>query len=137
MTRDKAVLRVLVTGDRDWTDYALIKAALAKLPPGTLVIEGGAPGADRLARQAAEQLGLRVIEVRAEWEKYGPSAGPRRNRAMLDYAPELVLAFHDDLENSKGTKDMVTQAQRRDIEVLLYKHGSGCRPGWGECLDDA
>ena len=43
----------------------------------------------------------------ADWKKYGKSAGPIRNREMLKMDPDIVLIFHDDPKNSKGTKDCV------------------------------
>lgn len=59
----------------------------------------------------------------AKWKEFGRAAGPIRNQQMLDEGkPELVLAFHDDLENSKGTKDMVGRAMKADLPVILYTH---------------
>jgi hypothetical protein len=46
-----------------------------------------------------------VIAMPADWANHGKAAGPIRNRKMLDLKPDLVLAFHADLTNSKGTKD--------------------------------
>lgn len=47
---------------------------------------------------------------------------PIRNKQMLDEGkPDLVLAFHTDIENSKGTKNMIYQAKKRGIKVILIK----------------
>jgi len=41
---------------------------------------------------------------------------------MLDEGkPDLVLAFHTDIKNSKGTKNMIQQAEKRGIKVILIK----------------
>jgi hypothetical protein len=41
---------------------------------------------------------------------------------MLDSEePGMVLAFHDDIENSKGTKDMVNIAEKAGVRVAIYK----------------
>ncbi|KKN01348.1 hypothetical protein LCGC14_1128740 [marine sediment metagenome] len=54
---------------------------------------------------------------------YGKAAGPIRNKQMLDEGqPHLVLAFHDNIEESTGTKDMVKQAAKRGIETLVISH---------------
>ena len=38
---------------------------------------------------------------------------------MLDESkPDLVVYFHDDIENSKGTKDMITRAEKANIPVI-------------------
>jgi hypothetical protein len=51
----------------------------------------------------------------ADWNRFGPAAGPIRNRLMLDENPDLVIAFHSDLSNSRGTADTVTEARSRKI----------------------
>jgi hypothetical protein len=84
---------VLFTGSRDWVDPAPIRSDLESLPPGSVVIEGGARGADRIARQEAEALGLHVATVRALWDHYGKSAGYRRNEAMARLEPEFAYAY--------------------------------------------
>ena len=121
--------RVLVCGDRYWSDKEMIKNVLLNgVISGQkidLVIEGGACGADRIAIECANELGRKVIEFPADWVTYGRAAGPIRNKQMLDEGkPELVLAFHDDLTKSKGTKNMVEQAKKRNIEVYIYQHGA-------------
>ncbi len=91
----------------------LIGQRLAQLPPGTIIIEGGAPGADLIARETAQALGLHCAEVAALWGSYGRSAGHRRNQAMLDLRPELVIAF----PGGAGTANCVFQARQRGIRV--------------------
>ncbi len=118
-----ACLRVLVCGDRNWTDREVIKRQLVKLPPHTVIIEGEAEGADLLARSVAEEIGFTVEPYPANWARYGRGAGPVRNRQMLDEGqPHLVLAFHDNIQESKGTADMVKQAAKRGIETLIISH---------------
>lgn len=112
-------MRVLVCGDRNWTNYYIIHNRLKQFPPGTVVIEGEARGADRLAGQAAEALGLEVHKYPAEWDKYGKAAGPRRNCQMLDEKPDIVLAFHNNIKESRGTKHCVTEAINRGIPVKI------------------
>jgi hypothetical protein len=42
-------MRILVCGDREWTDEALVRQVLREQNP-SLIIEGGARGADTCAR---------------------------------------------------------------------------------------
>lgn len=108
-------MKVLVCGDRNWTDQAAIYKRLALLDMSTVVIHGAARGADVLAGDVASRLGFRVVAVPADWDLHGKSAGIIRNRKMLDMKPELVIAFHMDLSKSKGTADTVREARRRGI----------------------
>lgn len=115
-------MRLLVCGDRYWTDKTSILSEIKRLSP-SVVIEGEAPGADSIARECANELGIGVLSFPAEWELYGHAAGPIRNAQMLrEGKPDMVLAFHDDLQKSKGTLDMVRQAGRMRVKVVLWSH---------------
>lgn len=127
-------MRVLVTGDRHWEDKFIVSVMLNGMKmiadgfDETLyVIEGGATGADEAAREwatARVEDDVESITVEAEWDKHGKAAGPIRNIKMLDdHDPEFVLAFHNDLESSKGTKHCVTEAAKRGL--LVYRFGTG------------
>ena len=117
-------MRILITGDRDYTDGRLIGEILEKYQAEgyDTIIEGEARGADKLSRIEAERLGMQVIPIPAQWIKYGKKAGPLRNMEMLEYKPNLVIAFHDDLQNSKGTKHMIRIAKEAGLPVKLIQH---------------
>ncbi len=118
-------MRLLVCGDRNWYDTEFVYNFIRRLDerhPIMLLIEGEAPGADTAARLAGERLGIPVMAMPAHWEQYGRSAGPRRNREMLDQLPDLVLAFHDNISASKGTADCLRAAEQRSIPSKLIGH---------------
>jgi len=108
---------ILCCGDRNWkAGYAIIARLSEYRGQDVTIIHGNAQGADRMAAKIAVDMGLSVKSFQAEWEKYGRAAGPIRNRRMLvEGKPDLVIAFHDDIRNSKGTKNMVEQAKKRKI----------------------
>jgi hypothetical protein len=123
------VFTVLVTGSRHWNKFEVVYQMLLNLKKKyaqdgdvVLVVHGAAAGADCMAGDAADKLHLPCMSVPADWPKLGKKAGPIRNQLMLDLThPNLVLAFHADLAQSKGTKDMVGRAKRAGIEVVLSK----------------
>lgn len=116
-------MKVLVCGDRNWTDQRLVERELSTLPAGTVIIQGGARGADTIAKIIAHKLRFPVIQVNADWDKFHRVAGLLRNQRMLDTKPDFVIAFHDNLEGSKGTKDMVVRSLKAGKPVRLVKHG--------------
>jgi len=91
-------MRLLVCGSRDWTDSKRIMRELGRLlghdgSPG-VVIHGAALGADKLAGTCALALGASGEPFPADWDRYGRSAGPRRNEQMLrEGRPDRGLAF--------------------------------------------
>jgi len=112
--------RILICGSRDWNDFNTIKKYLQTLPKDTVIIHGGCRGADSIAGYLAKQMGMEVVVFKADWNKCGKGAGPQRNQRMIDEGkPDLVVAFHDDIDNSKGTLDMVSRAEKSGLEVLL------------------
>lgn len=97
------------------------------------VVEGGARGADRCAGRwaaAARSRGVGWLRIDADWRRYRRAAGPIRNGWMLAYllqARDLghavgVLAFHDDLERSRGTANMVGIAEAAGVPVKRFAH---------------
>lgn len=113
-------LKILVCGDRNWSDYNLIRDTLKGFNGDITIIEGEANGADKMAAEAARELGYKVESYLADWGKKGRAAGPIRNKQMLDEGkPTFLLAFHDNLKGSKGTKHMIKIALKADIKVYL------------------
>jgi len=114
-------MRVLVTGDRGWTAADIILRAIEMLPRDTVVVHGAADGADLLAATIAHARKLSTWAFPADWDQHGRAAGPIRNQRMLDEAkPDFVIAFHNFLPGSKGTRDMVRRAAKAGVPVQLY-----------------
>jgi nucleoside-diphosphate-sugar epimerase len=116
-------VKVLITGSRDWIDKDTIRGALRLVEhrwfgERLTVIHGGAPGADTLAGEVADEMGANVYRFPAEWRRYGRAAGAIRNAEMLDtMKPDLVLAFP--LPSSRGTWHCVKAAWARGVPVKL------------------
>lgn len=112
---------VLVCGGRDYSNEALIYKTLDSVralivPRRMVVVNGGAKGADAIARQYARvTYNVREETVPAEWDKHGNSAGPIRNQIMLELYPiSLVIAF----DGGRGTADMAARAKAKGLTVL-------------------
>lgn len=111
-------MRVLVTGGRAYSDVEKLSAVLHKLNKEAgidMIIEGGAKGADALARDWALMNRIAGETYIADWENQGGFAGPARNARMLtEGEPDLVIAF----PGGRGTADMVRKARRAGVEVI-------------------
>lgn len=110
--------RILVCGGRDYDHRVNMFRALDKFNaerPVSLVIQGGADGADRYASEWALRLGIPCDQYDADWRSHGHAAGPIRNARMLrDGKPDVVIAF----PGGRGTANMVRQARERGVEVI-------------------
>lgn len=110
--------RIIVCGSREYDDWGTLQhfldQALAAYGEVT-IIEGGARGADFLARAWAKYRGQGHEAYPANWTKLGRAAGPERNQRMVDQADaDLVIAFPGDT----GTEDCKTKARAKGIEVF-------------------
>jgi hypothetical protein len=126
---------VLICGDRNWDDQEIVDKVVLLLKKRYKIhtlVEGEAPGADTQGRIAGEKYGLIIKAFPAEWHKYGRGAGPIRNAQQLrEGKPDICIAFHDDLAESRGTLDMVKKAaaSENDIIVIIVFHDkSGEKP---------
>lgn len=119
------MVKVLICGSRHYDNYDKVKETVKSLVDEhgkIIIIEGGAKGADTLAKNAAIELGIEYREYKADWKRYGRAAGPKRNQLMLDTEnPDLVIAFHEDLESGKGTKDMLKRAEKEGVKTIIYE----------------
>jgi hypothetical protein len=113
-------IRVLVCGGRNWSNESVIRQVIDSLPEGTVIIEGAARGADSIAGKCARERGLEVLEFPANWNAYGKSAGFIRNRQMLEEGkPHIVVGFHENIAESKGTKDMLEASRQAGLPTFL------------------
>lgn len=113
---------VLVCGSRDWSNKDIIRKELSEIKGLSKVIHGNCRGADLIAAEIANELGIEVQAFPANWKTEGRSAGPKRNQRMLeDGNPDFVLAFHDDIDESKGTKDMISKTIKKNIPYKVIR----------------
>lgn len=109
-------MRVLVCGGRDYNDQERVNRALDSVNKKhrvVLVIHGAARGADMCAEQWAKSREVPYVGVPAEWSARGRSAGYHRNKAMLVWNPDAVVAF----PGGRGTEMMIEIAEREGIPV--------------------
>lgn len=113
-------MRVLVCGGREYANMMAMARVFDDLPDGTVIIHGGARGADSLAGECAKHNDFAVEVYKADWVTHGKAAGAIRNQRMLDEGcPELVIAF----PGGRGTADMVSRARKAGIPVRLIYEG--------------
>jgi len=121
-------MRVLICGDRDWTEkypiYLTVEALYKKHGDNLVIINGLARGADSIADEIARKFlpDENVLGFPADWTKYKKAAGPIRNKQMLiEGQPDLVISFHQNIEESKGTKNMVEQSRKASVPVVILR----------------
>ena len=79
------------------------------------VISGGAQGADTMAAKWAKDNNYPLVVHKAEFSKYGKSAGTARNSTIVNGATHM-LAFPS--KTGKGTQDSIRKAKRKGIPIV-------------------
>ena len=111
-------MKVIIAGSRGINDMKTLYEAIDF--SGfylTEIVSGGARGVDTLAIVLADDKKIPCKVFPAEWEKYGKSAGYKRNVVMGDYADALIAVWDGE---SRGTKHMIDIAKDKGLEVYIY-----------------
>ncbi len=120
---------LLIAGSRTFYDYNLMSTVLNKLlanikDKNITIIEGGAKGADSLAGKYAKEHNYNLQVVPAEWNKYGKSAGYKRNKEMHEIIAKCpnrgVVYFLDG--QSKGTMHNFKLAKEYNNPLKIYDY---------------
>lgn len=118
-------MKVLICGSRKYTNPNLVQQAIEgfqddELGHGkiTSIISGGARGIDTLARNYAKYHDIPFTEYPADWNKYGKSAGYKRNIVMIDVADGVIAIWDGE---SKGTKHSIKYSIKSDKPTYVLQ----------------
>ena len=117
--------KVIIAGSRGFSNYKLLKEKCNKYlcekrkEYNIIIISGGARGADTLGEKYAQDEGFSLEKFPANWNKFGKSAGFRRNEQMAEVADALI-AFWDGKSN--GTKHMIEIMENKKLLVRVVNY---------------
>ena len=122
--------KVIIAGSRTITDYRWVKATVnALLKPqlsnpnvNVVIVSGTARGVDQLAIKYANEKNLQCIEMPANWDLYGKSAGYRRNVDMGNVADAAICLSRN---QSRGTQHMFNIMKTLGKPVVLIDADTG------------
>lgn len=117
-------MKLAIVGGRDFDGYEKLEDVMnffrvEDFQEVGVIISGGAKGADSLGERYAENWQIPIKRFLPDWNKFGRSAGFRRNQQIVD-ACDMVLAFWDG--KSRGTKDTIDKARiaKKPTFIIYY-----------------
>lgn len=119
--KSKPNIRLIVAGSRNFDDYQLLTEQLDEISNKYNIIEivsGTARGADTLGEVYAIGNNIPVKRFPADWNRYGKSAGYRRNEQMAQYA-DACICFS--VDNSKGTEHMINLSKQYRLKLRVVR----------------
>ena len=115
-------MKVIIAGGRDFNNWELLCRSCDRILSNqseVIIVSGTARGADSLGERYAAEHGYECLKFPADWERYGKSAGYKRNTEMADNADGLI-AFWDG--HSKGTGHMIDIAKSKGLLVSVINY---------------
>ena len=110
-------MRIGIVGSRNFGDLEKVKEYVKSLDEETVIVSGGAKGVDETAAKMGEELGMKIVIFKPDWEQYGRSAGIIRNKEICVYS-DMICAFWDG--KSKGTKNTIDTAKKMNMIVQVF-----------------
>mgnify|MGYP001574359152 FL=1 len=110
-------MKLGIVGSRTFNNYDFLKKCLSFHDDISLIISGGAKGADSLAIDYAKEHRIKYIEFLPNWDMEGRSAGFNRNKRIVEAVDEII-AFWDG--SSKGSKHTIDLAESVGKLVYIY-----------------
>ena len=77
-------------------------------------------GADHFAKLWSVLKGVKQIPFPADWDKFGKSAGPIRNKQMANEDLDACVAFLGRNSKNAGTLNMLKLVKDKDIVIKKY-----------------
>lgn len=120
-------MKLIIAGSRGFTDLALLKTEVFSFLDAhqnnfdsqITIICGMARGADLMGKELAECNDWNVIKMPADWDRFGKSAGYRRNEEMAKIA-DACIVFWDG--KSKGSLHMQNLAKEYNLILRVVKY---------------
>lgn len=115
-------MNLIIAGSRTFSDFALLKKEVHNFLQSLdflglpTIICGMARGADLLGRKLAIEYSWEFIEMPANWNEFGKSAGYKRNEAMAQIA-DACIVFWDG--QSRGSAHMISLAKQYDLKLKV------------------
>lgn len=112
-------MKTIIAGSRNIDSLDIVFQAVnqSKFLIST-VVSGGARGVDQLGEQWAKMNNIPVDIYLANWDKYGKSAGYKRNTIMAMNADALIAIWDGE---SKGTKHMIDLAEKYGLKTFVLR----------------
>ena len=116
------MIKLIVAGSRDYTNkervFKSIDTVNSFYDGDIEIVSGLARGPDTLGKLWAQSNNKALHEFPADWDRYGKSAGYKRNEQMATFA-DVLLAFWNG--KSPGTSHMINLAKKYGLKVVVVR----------------
>ena len=117
-------MKLMICGSRTLDNPAYVWTALSHLQKHmpdldiSQIVSGTCYGPDQNGEDWAYERNIPCSYFPADWNRYGKSAGYRRNVTMVEYS-DIVIAIWDGV--SKGTLHSINLARSKNVPVWVFE----------------
>jgi hypothetical protein len=114
---------VIFLGDGGCTKEDEIKKQLQELDKNKyIIVTGDYPGVEKIAYKQAKKLGFETRMIKTDWSLGKEKAKVKRNHRLVEKCdPKHVFLFHNYIQNSRFTKNMMDICLLDGIPFTLNK----------------
>jgi len=117
-------MKLLITGSRKITSYETVKLVIEELEIRegqkiTMLLHGGAKGADTLAEKWANENGIKTHVLKPDYKNHHPKSAPIIRNIELVKLADKTLALYSGNKRTGGTG--FTAAQTEKVGKPLYE----------------
>jgi len=110
-------MRLAVIGSKEFTDYSQLKSVLDSITGISVIVSGGAPGTDTLARKYAHQHNIKFLEFPSDFKKYRNEAKHIRDKQIVGHCDKVIAFWDEKCEGTKYTMDYAAQ-QGKPVKII-------------------
>lgn len=88
------------------------------LPTVAELVSGSAKGIDSYVKRFSDESGIKLVEFKPDYARFGRNAPLVRNTQIALYA-DIVVAFQS--EDSRGTYDTISKSHKYGKQIIIKK----------------
>ena len=98
-------MKLAVIGSKEFTDYSKLKSVLDPVSGISVIVSGGSPGTDTLAKQYSFQNKIKFLEFPPDYKKYSNKAKHVRDKLIVEHCDRIIAFWDGKCEGTKNTMD--------------------------------
>ena len=87
----------------------------------TEIVSGTARGVDQCGEAWARARNVPIKQFPADWDRFGKSAGHKRNAQMAEYGDVLLLIWDGESKGSAGMKSIMEKHNKIVLQAIVKK----------------
>ena len=115
-------IKLAIVGSRTFNDYNKLSESIRQnfdVNNIECIVSGGARGADSLGAQFARDNNIELVEHKADWKKFGKSAGFIRNHDIIKSCTDCIAFWDGQSHGTKHDIELCEQYEKKCVIILF------------------